>query len=265
MNSIELNIHGMHCAGCVSTVEKSLAKVTGVDTAVVNLSLEKAVVTGSMDKKQLIEAVKSSGYTATQFIQEDLNRDINLEKLAEAKKRMVLGWLVTIPIMAWMSVEMITGLVYPSPEVYHTMMLLLSAVAVFFAGGDTIRNGWKSIVYFSPNMDVLIMIGCLAAWSTGWLRLWIEIHPFTGIASMIMAFHLTGRYFESKARGNASSAIKKLMNLSAKEATVIDGSGVESVVDIRNLSIGDVVVVRAGETISADGEVLDGIADVDES
>ena len=153
MNSIELNIHGMHCAGCVSTVEKSLAKVTGVDTAVVNLSLEKAVVTGSMDKKQLIEAVKSSGYTATQFIQEDLNRDINLEKLAEAKKRMVLGWLVTIPIMAWMLVEMITGLVYPSPEVYHTMMLLLSAVAVFFAGGDTIRNGWKSIVYFSPNMD----------------------------------------------------------------------------------------------------------------
>ena len=265
MNSIELNIHGMHCAGCVSTVEKSLAKVTGVDTAVVNLSLEKAVVTGSVDKKQLIEAVKSSGYTATQFIQEDLNRDINLEKLAEAKKRMFLGWLVTIPIMAWMLVEMITGLVYPSPEVYHTMMLLLSAVAVFFAGGDTIRNGWKSIVYFSPNMDVLIMIGCLAAWSTGWLRLWIEIHPFTGIASMIMAFHLTGRYFESKARGNASSAIKKLMNLSAKEATVIDGSGVESVVDIRNLSIGDVVVVRAGETISADGEVLDGIADVDES
>ena len=265
MNSIELNIHGMHCAGCVSTVEKSLAKVTGVDTAVVNLSLEKAVVTGSVDKEQLIEAVKSSGYTATQFIQEDLNRDINLEKLAEAKKRMVLGWLVTIPIMAWMLVEMITGLVYPSPEVYHTMMLLLSAIVVFFAGGDTIRNGWKSIVYFSPNMDVLIMIGCLAAWSTGWLRLWIEIHPFTGIASMIMAFHLTGRYFESKARGNASSAIKKLMNLSAKEATVIDGSGVESVVDIRNLSIGDVVVVRAGETISADGEVLDGIADVDES
>ena len=90
MNSIELNIHGMHCAGCVSTVEKSLAKVTGVDTAVVNLSLEKAVVTGSMDKKQLIEAVKSSGYTASLFIRENLSQDSNLKKLEKAKKRMIL-------------------------------------------------------------------------------------------------------------------------------------------------------------------------------
>ena len=261
----ELKIDGMHCAGCVSTVEKALTKVSGVDKAVVNLSLEKAVVNGRTDQNQLIEAVKSSGYSASPFVKEDLNRDVNLEKLKKAKKRMILGWTATIPIMIWMAVEMIFGIVYPSPEIYHTGMLILSGVAVFYAGGNTIRNGWKSMVYFSPNMDVLITIGCLAAWSTGWLRLWIEIHPFTGIAGMIMAFHLTGRYVEAKARGNASSAIKKLMNLGAKEATVIDDSGGESIVDIRDLSIGDVVVVRAGETISADGKVLDGIADVDES
>ncbi|MDP7036945.1 MAG: cation-translocating P-type ATPase [Candidatus Marinimicrobia bacterium] len=261
----ELNIDGMHCSGCVSTVEKALTKVAKVEKAVVNLELEKAVVTGKANSDQLIEAVKSSGYTASLFIRENLSQDSNLKKLEKAKKRMIIGWGATIPIMAWMAIVMFTGKTFSSPEAYHAGMIILSAVTVFYAGGETIRNGWKSLVYFSPNMDVLITIGCLAAWSTGWIRLWIDVQPFTGIAGMIMAFHLTGRYIESKARGNASSAIKKLMNLGAKEATVVNDSGVESVVDIRDISIGDMVVVRAGETISADGIVLDGKADVDES
>jgi len=264
-SGIELKIEGMHCAGCVSTVEKALAKVEGVEKAVVNLSLEKAVITGNADKNQLIEAVMSSGYTASPFELEILSQDSKLNKLKEAKKRMIVGWSATIPIMVWMAVEMMTGETYVSRGIYNGIMIMLSSVAVFYAGVETIKNGWKSIMYFSPNMDVLITIGCLAAWSTGWFQLWMDFHPLTGIAGMIMSFHLSGRFIESKARGNASSAIQKLMSLNAKEATLIDDSGKETKVDIRRISTGDVIIVRAGETISADGTIVHGIADVDES
>tara|TARA_Y100000588_G_scaffold393231_2_gene508268 strand:+ start:74980 stop:77175 length:2196 start_codon:yes stop_codon:yes gene_type:complete len=261
----ELKIEGMHCAGCVSTVEKALSKVIGVQRAVVSLELEKAAVNGRVEISQLIKAVEMSGYTASSFIEEGLNKKSSTQKQDKVKKRMIVGWAATVPIMIWMGIAMAGGLLFPTPKVYHAGMLILSAITIFYAGGETIRNGWKSLYYFNPNMDALITIGCLAAWSTGWIRIWIDIQPFTGIAGMIMSFHLTGRYIESKARGAASSAIKKLMNLEAKKAVVINKNGSEIMVDIRDISVGDVVIVRAGETISADGIVLEGIADVDES
>ena len=262
---IELKIKGMHCSGCVSSVEKALNGVSGVANAVVNLTLEKATINGSANIDQLIKAVNSSGYTASLFISGGSHRDVNLEKLEKARKKMIIGWVATVPIMIWMGLVMVAGEMIPSPETYHAGMLLLSAVVIFFAGGETVQNGCRSIVYRSPNMDVLIVIGCLAAWSTGWLRLWIEIQPFTGISGMIMAFHLTGRYIESKARGNASNSIKKLMSLGAKEATLVNKLGDETKIDIRDVQLGDIVIVRAGETITADGTVLEGIANINES
>lgn len=261
----ELKIEGMHCAGCVSTVEKTLSKVIGVEKAAVSLELEKATVNGRADINQLIKAVDTSGYTASPFTEEGPNKNSSTQKQDEAKKRMIVGWAATAPIMIWMGIATAGGLLFPTPKIYHAGMLILSAITIFYAGGETIRNGWKSLSYFNPNMDALITIGCFAAWSTGWIRMWIDIQPFTGIAGMIMSFHLTGRYIETKARGAASSAIKKLMNLEAKKAVVIDRNGSERMVDIRDVSIGDMVIVRAGETISADGMVLEGIADVDES
>ena len=261
----ELKVKGMHCAGCVSTVEKALNRVEGVEKAVVSLELEKAVVKGKVKISQLIKAVGVSGYTASPFLGDGLNKDLTTQKQNKAKKRMIIGWAVTAPLMVWMGIAIAGGLLFPSPKTYHAGMLILSAIAVFYAGSETIRNGWKSLYHFSPNMDALITIGCFAAWSTGWIRMWIDIQPFTGIAGMIMSFHLTGRYIESKARGTASSAIKKLMSLEAKKAVVIDKNGSEMMVDIRDVSVGDVVIVRAGETISADGIILDGIADIDES
>ena len=261
----ELKIKGMHCAGCVSTVEKALSRVIGVEKAVVNLELEKAAVRGRVNISQLIKAVEASGYNASPFLDEGLSKDLYTQKHKKAKKRMIVGWAATVPIMIWMGIAMAGGLLFPTPKIYHAGMLILSATTIFYAGRETIKNGWKSLYHLNPNMDALITIGCLAAWSTGWIRIWIDIQPFTGIAGMIMSFHLTGRYIESKARGAASSAIKKLMSLEAKKAVVIDKNGSETMVDIRDVSAGDVVIVRAGETISADGMVLEGIADVDES
>src|SRR5690606_17328512 len=106
-------------------------------------------------------------------------------------------------------------------------MILLSALAIFVPGKETIVSAWKSTRNLSPNMDVLIAMGSLAALSTGFVALLHKLgigpdfHSFAMIGGMIMAFHLTGRFIETKARGSASQAIRKLLSLGAKEAAVI--------------------------------------------
>ena len=120
-------------------------------------------------------------------------------------------------------------------------------------------------IHFAPNMDVLIALGSLAALSTGIIKSYVDIHSFAGIAGMIMSFHLTGRYIETKARGRSSEAIQKLMNLGAKQAAVLDMEGNEVKVDVRSLVVDQIMIVRAGESIPTDGIVVEGSAAVDES
>ena len=126
-------------------------------------------------------------------------------------------------------------------------------------------SAWKSAIHFTPNMDVLIALGSLAALFTGIIKSYVDIHSFAGIAGMIMSFHLTGRYIETKARGRSSEAIQKLMNLGAKQAAVLDMEGNEVKVDVRSLVMDQIMIVRAGESIPTDGIVVEGSAAVDES
>jgi Cu+-exporting ATPase len=153
---------------------------------------------------------------------------------------------------------------------YHIAMILLSTVVIFYPGWETLKGAWKSAANGSPNMDVLIAMGSLAALATGFVALLHTFgmapafHSFAGIAGMIMAFHLTGRYVEAKAKGRASEAIKNLMTLEAKEAAVIR-NGKEVMIPVKDLQVDDVMVVRPGEKIPTDGEVIEGESRVDES
>jgi len=264
---IELKISGMHCAGCVGSVEGALRKVDGVEEAIVNLTLEKATISGSVDSENLLSAVEKTGYGAELLKSEaflDLQVKID-EKVETAFSQMTAAWGFTIPTMIWMGIDMISGKTWPSMEGMEFGIFILSAIVCFVPGRVTLMSAWKSAIHLSPNMDVLIALGSLAALSTGIIKSYIEIHSFAGVAGMIMSFHLTGRYIETKARGRSSEAIQKLMSLGAKQATVLNMENNEVQINVQSLIVGQIVIVRAGEVIPTDGIIKEGCATIDES
>ena len=268
--STELTIEGMHCAGCVSTVEKALQNVEGVKSARVNLALEKATVEGNTDPEKLIEAVKATGYGVNLVDprEKDATEGLSLkteQQISTARQKIVIAWGLTVPAMIWMLVEMVFGFAWPTEDVFHLGMIIISSVVLFLPGKETMKSAWLSSIHRNPNMDVLIAMGSLAALSTGVLGFYFHLHSFAGIAGMIMAFHLTGRFIEARARGRSSEAIRKLMSLEAKQAIVADRSGVETKADVRDLKMGQTMIVRAGEKIPTDGLVVNGSSAVDES
>ena len=264
---IELKISGMHCAGCVGTVEGALRKVDGVEEVIVNLTLEKATISGSVDSENLLSAVEKTGYGAELLEPEaliDLQVKID-EKVETAFSQMKVAWGFTIPAMIWMGIHMISGKTWLSMEGMEFGIFILSALVCFVPGRVTLMSALKSAIHLSPNMDVLIALGSLAALSTGIIKSYIEIHSFAGVAGMIMSFHLTGRYIETKARGRSSEAIQKLISLGAKQATVLNMENNEVQINVRSLIVGQIVIVRAGETVPTDGIIKEGCATIDES
>ncbi|MFH5832730.1 heavy metal translocating P-type ATPase [Halalkalibaculum sp. DA3122] len=274
-----LKIDGMHCASCVNSVGTQLAALEGVEEANVNLATESAKVTyrkASVTLDDFAEAVERAGYTLLREEAEspqdkaDSKLEREQKKVDEAQSRMWWSWAATIPIILWMLPEMIWGYAFLGHLGMEIGMLGLSAFVMFGPGRETMKSAWKSASNRTPNMDVLIAMGTLAALSTGVVTLLHQFglaprfHSFAGIAGMIMAFHLTGRYVETKAKGRASEAIQKLLTLEAKEAT-IERDGEEVKVPVNELQIGDLMVIRPGEKIPTDGEVVEGESSVDES
>jgi Cu+-exporting ATPase len=275
---ITLSVVGMHCASCSQKVERALGNLEGVDSASVNLATEKAVVEYSPDILnigQLIEAVKSVGFDVRDTGQKRTKLEADrledsIRNLEDAKNRMMWVWLLTAPIIIWMIPEMVTGVKWPNDLVFDLGMLTLAAVILFWLGWPTLVSAGKSAKNLSPNMDVLIALGTMTALATGVVALLhdLDLAPrflnYAGVSAMIMAFHLTGRYIESKAKGRASQAIQRLLTLEAKTARIRrDGQEVE--VPLEEVEVGDLMVIRPGEKIPTDGEVIEGESSVDES
>ncbi|RMD92567.1 MAG: copper-translocating P-type ATPase, partial [Calditrichaeota bacterium] len=270
IQKVTIRIGGMHCAGCVNTVERALKSVQGVTEARVNLATEKAIVSfdpALVSLDDLKKAVENSGYQflgEETVVQAEEDEDHELQKLKVARRRLVLAWAFTVPIMLWMLPEMIWGVVWPSKTIFDLGMILLALPVLLVPGRETFRSAINAVLHKTANMDVLIALGTTASIVTGPLAFWLPIASFAGIAAMIMAFHLTGRYVESKARGQASSAIKKLLQLGAKTAHVLrDDQEIEIPVDA--LQVGDLMIIRPGEKIPTDGVVVEGESTVDES
>ncbi|SHE61384.1 Cu+-exporting ATPase [Fodinibius roseus] len=278
VQSRTLKIEGMHCASCVNSVRKMLEKLDGVREASVNLAAETATVrySGDLSLDDFGEAVEQAGYSLLREESEsgqsqgEARQQREQEKMSKARSNMWWSWALTIPIMLWMIPEMIWDYAFLGEVGFEVGLIALSAAVIFVPGWETVLSAWKSAKNRTPNMDVLIAMGGLAALSTGIVALLHQFgvappfHSFAGIAGMIMAFHLTGRYIETKAKGRASDAIRKLLTLEAKEAT-IERDGEEIKIPVRELRAGDLMVVRPGEKIPTDGEVTDGRSSVDES
>lgn len=268
---ITLRIGGMTCASCAQTIETALKKTQGVREAHVNLATEKATVTYSpreISYEGVKDVIEGVGY-------EVLGREIQRatfeeeearerEAFATARRRTLIAWALTIPIMVWMLPEMILGLSWPNPTVFNLGMIALAASVLFYPGWNTYRSAVKAITHFTANMDVLIMLGTLASFLTGPPSFFTAIANYAGVAAMIMSFHLTGRYIEAKAKGRASQAIRRLLELEAKTARIIREEK-EVEVPIDEVAVGDIMIVRPGEKIPTDGVVTDGESGVDES
>ncbi|MCD6116227.1 heavy metal translocating P-type ATPase [bacterium] len=275
-NEAFFSVEGMHCAGCVSTVEKALLSEEGVIDAVVNLTTETAKVVFNSDRIEfnaLAEAVSKKGYKLVLKDEDKSSQaqeDLDEKKINRAKTKMLLAWAFTAPVIFLMIPEMIFGKQVFGPAFSAIATFVLTALVFFIPGKETFRSAWKSAINLSPNMDVLIAMGTLSSFSTGIAAILHlagvvpEFQNFTGVGAMIMAFHLTGRYIETKSKGRASQAIKRLLTLEAKEAR-IERDGKELTIPISLLQKNDIMIVKPGEKIPTDGIIIEGMGSVDES
>ena len=266
--TLSLPVKGMTCAGCASKIEETLKNIEGVLSATVNLATEKATVTlipGVVDISVLQEAVKKIGYElGEREVKEEVREEEEEKKMQEARFRMWVAWGFTIPIILWMFIEMFLGITFPNPFLYNLGLILLSLPVLFWVGRHTYQSGLKAVMHGHANMDTLISLGTGVSFLTGPAYFFTPVANYAGVAAMIMAFHLTGRYVEAKAKGRASQAIRKLLELGAKKANVLrDGKEVE--VPIEEVRVGDIMIVRPGEKIPTDGVILEGESAIDES
>lgn len=264
-----LAIGGMTCASCAAHVQKALTGVPGVLAASVNLATERAVVTlipGLASLPDLARAVAEVGYTAAAVPTEGLRaqEEETERKMRSARVRMLVAWGFTAPIILWMLPEMLFGLMWPTHTTFNLGVIVLALPVLFVVGRRTYRSGLAAVRHGYANMDTLIGLGTGVSFLTGPASFFAPVANYAGVAAMIMAFHLTGRYVEEVAKGRASQAIRRLLALGAKTARILrDGAEVE--VPIEDVQVGDVMVVRPGEKIPTDGRVIAGESAVDES
>jgi Cu+-exporting ATPase len=269
--TVTLPIGGMTCASCVGHVERALKKVEGVTNASVNLATEKATVTfvaGIARLTEFQQAVTDAGYQVLEVPDAAAAGEEEIDeeelKMQAARFRMRVAWGFTAPIILWMFAEMFFGIIWPTEIVYKLGMTLLALPVLFWVGWRTYSGAWAAISHGYANMDTLIALGTGVSLLTGPASYFFPVANYAGVAAMIMAFHLTGRYVEESAKGRASQAIRKLLELGAKTAQVlVDGQEIE--VPIEKVAVADVIIVRPGEKIPTDGVVLEGESAVDES
>ena len=274
-NTVTLNVKDMTCAACSSKIERALQRLSGVHKASVNLATGKATVVfeeSTVSPADIEKKISALGYAASLEISNERSThgsDDDKQKVVVAARRMWISWALTTPIVLWMLPAMFAGghnmdAMWPSKTGYGLGMLILSSPVLFFVGRHTYLSAYKATKNLSPNMDTLIALGTLTAWATGIATFFTHIENYAGVAAMIMAFHLTGRYLEAKAKGRASEAIKRLLQLEAKTATImVDGNEVQ--VALESLKVGDTMVIRPGDKIPTDGKVIRGSSSVDES
>ncbi len=270
VETVNLPVRGMTCASCANHVEQALRSADGVIDAAVNLATERATISFLADVAtvaDLQKAVKATGYellAAEDTERADAEADREEAKMRAARFHMITAWGFTIPIILWMMVEMFFGVFWPNELIYNLGLIVLSLPVLFWVGRNTYRSGLTAVLHGHANMDTLIALGTGVSLLTGPASFLFPVANYAGVAAMIMAFHLTGRYIEETAKGRASQAIRKLLELGAKTARVLrDGREVE--VPIDEVKVGDIMVVRPGEKIPTDGLVIEGESAVDES
>jgi P-type Cu+ transporter len=268
---LRLTVPGMgsdHCAGLVSTSVRRLPGIrelkTDISTNWLTVELEPGAATDSPAVK---EAVEKAGYEVT--LVEDLTVRAETGKPEEIEEAYLLQawrrvWIAAIPTTLIMVLMMVHMFWRPIPG-YLAIVVALAFPVVFLAGGRaTHRSAYRSLINRTANMDVLISMGSLPPYFIGLVGFIYPMTSFVEMAATIMTFHQLGRYLETRARGRASQAIRKLVTLGAKTATVLR-AGQETEIPVQELQAGDLMVVRPGAKIPTDGEIVEGVSHIDEA
>ncbi|MGH2632425.1 MAG: heavy metal translocating P-type ATPase, partial [Tepidiformaceae bacterium] len=267
--AVTLDISGMTCASCVRRVERALSKVEGVETASVNFAAETARVTLAqpVETATLLAAVAKAGYGAAES-QPDTDR--SAERAGHARRTLItllLGAVLAIPtVVIAMGMDIAGVTVGSGPQFTGWLLLVLATPIQFGLGWRFYKGSYTSLRHLNPNMDVLVALGTSVAYVfSAWVVLAAKnYHMFFDVSSAVLVFITMGKYFEETSKGAASSAIRALLGLSAKSASVQrDGGEVELPLD--QVRVGDVFVVRPGQRVPLDGIIRSGESTIDES
>lgn len=273
---VQLDIEGMTCASCAARIEKKLNKVGGVEASV-NYATERATVEAddSVTADDLIAVVEKAGYGA-RLPQPDAPKH---DEAAKLRPRLIVAFVLGVPVV---TVSMVPALQFPG---WQWVAMVLSIIVVFWAGRSFHQATWANLKQRTTTMDTLVSLGTITAMAWSIYAMFFGhageigmVHEFEFTLSRqdamgfvyfeaavaIIAFLLLGRYIEAKAKVESGRAMRELLQVGAKRARrLVDG--VEQEVDVRLLRVGDEIVVRPGEKVAADGEVVDGRSAVDQS
>ncbi|MGG7214062.1 heavy metal translocating P-type ATPase [Clostridium nigeriense] len=279
LKSYSLKVEGMTCSACANRVERVTKKADGVINSSVNFATEKLNITFDEDKiniNKIKEVVQKSGYNLII----DEKKDISDKKIPEYKKlwyRFILSLIFTVPLLI-ISMGHMVGMHLPNfidpmmnPMNFAIAQLLLTIPVMLF-GYRFYIVGFRNLFKLSPNMDSLIAIGTSAAVIYGFFAIYkisigntdYAMHLYFESAAVILTLITLGKYLESVSKGKTSEAIKKLMGLAPKTANIIRNNN-EMVVPIEEVMVGDIVIVKPGEKLPVDGEVVEGNTSIDES
>lgn len=287
------NVTGMSCAACQSRVEKAVSKVEGVKSVSVSLLTNSMQVDGEAESEKIIDAVVKAGYGATIVEKEDREVHTNKNQFKDTEtpkiiKRLIASVILLIPLMYISMGHMMWNWGVPAflekNHVAMGMLQMLLTIMILVINQKFFINGIKGFLNLSPNMDTLVALGAGASfiYSTyilfamtdaqmmGKHDLVMEyMHDFYfESAAMIVTLITVGKLLEARSKGRTTDAIKGLMDLSPKTATLIkiyDGKEKEEVVPAGEIQTGDIFIVRPGESIPVDGVVIEGDSAVDES
>jgi Cu+-exporting ATPase len=279
MDRLELPITGMTCASCASRIERKLNKLDGVHASV-NYAIEKAAVEfdpAAVRPEQLVAAVEEAGYQASL---PERNEPEEQDETKALRTRLIVSAALSIPVLL---MSMIPALQFDN---WQWLSLQLATPVVLWGAWPFHRAAWANLKHGAATMDTLVSLGVLAAWlwslyalflgdaGANGMRMSFELIPRAGrggdeiyleTASIVTTFILAGRYFEARAKRRAGAALEALLELGAKDVSVLDADGGEHRVPIEQLAVGDRFVVRPGEKVATDGIVEEGSSAVDQS
>ncbi len=275
LKEVRFRIGGMSCAACASRIEKVLSKLSGVREASVNFAaaqgrvLYESSTVGLSDFRKVIE---EEGYQFLGLI-EEISSGGEETRLLSLKKWLFLAWGLT-PFIFVLSMPGLFPWVKKIPLFWRFYLLFgLTTPVQFYAGGEFLKRAWGALRHRSADMNTLVSLGTLSAYLYSsvvtflpgpFLKAGLPLHVYFDSATMIIAFVLLGRYLEVRARGRATEAVRKLLSLAPPTARVLK-DGKEEEIPASALVPGDIVLVRPGERLPADGVVIEGHSALDES
>ncbi len=275
--TVILPIGGMSCASCAARIERNLKKINGITDAAVNFGTEKASVEYNpslVDLQTVKKTIIDTGYTVIEVEEKnllDVDRERREGELRILKNELIESASLSIFIMIG-SMQMFIPYFPSIPHsTMNSILFILTTFVQFKCGSLFYVGAWAALKHLGADMNVLVAVGTSTAYFySSFVTFFPSVFPgaesevYYDTAAVIITLILLGRYLEQRAKGRTSEAIKKLMGLQAKSAKVIRNGG-EIEVSVEDLIVGDIVVVRPGEKIPVDGEIIEGTGAVDES